>query len=682
MNRSRSIGDTHVAFVYSAIAAILAGQREGSPAVHTSSAAETTGCAAEPATCATDSTDGTADLADCAEEQADNPAEQTAGFLLRLFPRATGVRHKFDFPHPDQQPDLVIQQDGQEHPVNLFVLRGSAPIQPKNPGARSFLAKYFLAEPMQEQFNAYLSHSYRRYLLELLQGQAADEEQETEEYPDDGEQAANEHSADEQRAAGGDLADAAIGEQAAEDAEQASDGLSQPPAQKQGHPAFDAYSDRALRAEAARRVPEFAEPSNRARERFLLAIRDYCFTLLQQTYNANRDGFIHAFRKLLLTDSVTIITRIRRGNQVEVEQFQPQLQVEQPIVPYKKGRHTIGIQYGAFALTLRFKFENKPTSSIKLASSFENHGEAARFASQVEQTNAGTLNRIEAVLGQVIYAPAQNMSNAIGKCHEALVYYRLLQRYPLAIQADADEAPACLAQYLRSIDEHTATMLVGSSVQTAEAISNYLHIHKQAATVQGIQLAADIYTQDRLNTGDIKLAIRRSDGRIEEIFISLKAIRRAGQKITTKNPGIGTILGDTYFGLEADLNGMVTGIKHAFLAGELNHQQCLELLAGQLGQLLSTAPQPNLQRGIAHLLGDALTAITAYEQGIAFCAEHQHIDSEARVIPQHPSPIQTTLCWNDGVEQLTLRVKFSGGQSRGWTSIKLACEYQFHPPQQ
>lgn len=69
--------------------------------------------------------------------------------------------------------------------------------------------------------------------------------------------------------------------------------------------------------------------------------------------------------------------------------------------------------------------------------------------------------------------------------------------------------------------------------------------------------------------------------------------------------------------------------------------------------------------------------ITAYEQNKAFYIEHHDITSDVRVLCNTPSKIQNTLLWNNGKEQISLRVKFSSGESHGWSSIKLSSEYLY-----
>lgn len=184
------------------------------------------------------------------------------------------------------------------------------------------------------------------------------------------------------------------------------------------------------------------------------------------------------------------------------------------------------------------------------------------------------------------------------------------------------------------------------------------------------------YIKNRLDTGDLKLTLK-VNGNYEIESISLKAVARktkTGTSLTTKNPGIGTILGPTFFDI-GDLNPIVAIVKERFEKKELNHKECQEVVAEELGRQLQHATQENLKRGIKNLLGEAMVAITFYRNNESVCIEHSEINTGIRVIPQKPSAIQTTLEWNKGDEIIRLRVKFSAGHHHGWSSLKLASEY-------
>lgn len=541
------------------------------------------------------------------------PSKQTAAYIFKKITAPTSIVCKLDQANPDKFNDLMIEKDNIKYPINLFLVQGNGPIQPKNLGAKSFLSKYFLSIDMQNDFNSFLEQEYFIYLKELLDLKGVD---------------------------------------------------------------YSYIQDpKILKAKVRTLFPKFDEESNVCRDRFLLSIRDQCFTLLQHTYNSNHDGFMNAFNVLLMLEQTNIITRINRGN-IIIEEFNPEISSYNDIVLYKKGRNTIGIQCGTVSLTLRFKFENKPDSSIKLATSFEEYKKIADFTTQIINKNIITIKKIDEIVSQTSYTPEKNLSNAVGKCHEAFSYYWLLKKNPEVIQADDLECATFLSNYLSKIDNATADAIHKSSEKTAETIVNYISEKKGAVLLEGIQIVADIYTTDRLNTGDLKISIRLADGHVEELYISLKAIRKIGQKITTKNPGIGTILDKYYFDIRSDLKLLVAETKEEYNQG-LSRLDCLEKISKEIGSSLKSAPQDNLRRGVQHLLGEALMIITAYEQNKSFFVEHSHITSNVSVLCNVPSKIQNTLLWNNGKEQISLRVKFSSGESHGWSSIKLTSEYLY-----
>ena len=76
------------------------------------------------------------------------------------------------------------------------------------------------------------------------------------------------------------------------------------------------------------------------------------------------------------------------------------------------------------------------------------------------------------------------------------------------------------------------------------------------------------------------------------------------------------------------------------------------------------------------LLGDSTLVLTIYSQNESLVLAHKDITDDINVYSKTPTPIQTTLRWNGDLEELSLRVKFSAGQSKGWSSLKLACEYK------
>ncbi|MBL5866745.1 hypothetical protein [Heyndrickxia sporothermodurans] len=201
-------------------------------------------------------------------------------------------------------------------------------------------------------------------------------------------------------------------------------------------------------------------------------------------------------------------------------------------------------------------------------------------------------------------------------------------------------------------------------------------MHQKYSTFQikSIELVPESYINDRLDTGDLQLILIVNKEYIVE-SISLKALAKKNSKITTKNPGIGTILGPTYFNI-GSMESVVNEVKSKFQIGELNHKESLEVIAADLGLKLKDATQVQLKRGVENLLGKAMMAVTCYEENISICKEHSKIDGNITVYIKTPTAIQNTLAWHNNLEAINLRVKFSRGQSHGWSTIKLTSEYQ------
>ncbi|MDU0205812.1 hypothetical protein ACYEXS_23580 [Paenibacillus sp. MAH-36] len=552
----------------------------------------------------------------------DNPPGviETAQFIWDKYPNIIKIKCKFQYRNPDQQNDLVITTHEDTVRINLYYTSKSGNIQPKNPGAKSFLNTYFKAPELQYSFNMHLEQCYSEFLSSMLELKGVDSEE-----------------------------------------------LS------------DVKKKRALKE----LHPEFTKENNQPRDSFLYALKEKCYSLLLESYNHYTKGFQHAFEMLLMLDETTIITRVKK-NGVDVELFRPNLSDYNNIKIYKKGRHAVGIQSGEVGLTLRFKFESKPYSSIKIATSYELFKSLDDFESLILKKNEATLLMANQISESILVKPMNNTSNAVGKCNEAFTYYWMLKKFPSAIQADDSDFLNYLKEYLPALPKNTAQQIKNSSEQTALKIIEYLYKEHPQARLDGIQLVADIYVNDRLNTGDIKISIREQHGYLTEVFISLKALRSTNKKITTKNPGIGTILGPTFFNFSEALNNelakQVAQAKHDFEAGiQCDHPSILVQLSKTVGTMLSTATQVQLRKGIENLLGKALTIITIYEQNKAYLLKHNKIETDITVYPNSPSDIQQTFIWNNNSEEISLRVKFSKGQHHGWSSIKFASEYIFIP---
>ncbi|MBW9234769.1 hypothetical protein JQK62_21485, partial [Leptospira santarosai] len=71
--------------------------------------------------------------------------QETAKYILELYPDIRAVRSKFETDQPDFNPDLLLTLSKDiEIKVSLFRIKGKSAIQPKNIGAKKFFyKKYF-----------------------------------------------------------------------------------------------------------------------------------------------------------------------------------------------------------------------------------------------------------------------------------------------------------------------------------------------------------------------------------------------------------------------------------------------------------------------------------------------------------------------------------------------------------
>ncbi|WP_341518445.1 hypothetical protein [Bacillus paramobilis] len=538
-------------------------------------------------------------------------SKETVTFIQGLYPNIDSVTSKFDDPHPDRTNDLTLYlKDGSITYINLFYIKKGGKIQPKNPGAKSFLAKYFLSEDIQDIFNNKFEKYYLEFLKELV------EHNEGTHYITD---------------------------------------------------------KKELKKLVQYYFPKFTKDINEYRGRFLFNLRETCFSLLQKFHSQANIGFSHAFKFFFMVDSVNIITRYgKEEDDIQVEKFCPPQPTFNDIELYKIGKDSVGIKFGEVALTLRFKFESSPTSSIKLATSYHEFPEEQ----DIKSINKKTINKIKKLITKHEYIKIKNNSNAIGKCHEAFSYYYFLKEFPNIVQVDPNTCINLIDTYYSALEPETLKELFEATSTIVPAITKKLCQKYKKYTIESIELIPDAYIGDRLDTGDLQLILKVNNAIIVE-NISLKALAQKNSKITTKNPGIGTILGPTYFNA-GSMKSIVNEVKSTFNIGGLNHRESQEKLSYELGRQLEKATQEQLRIGAGNLLGKAMMAITIYKTGVSFCKEHSEIDSEVHVKVNSPTTIQNTLLWNDGQETINLRIKFSEKQSYGWSSVKLTSEYRLN----
>lgn len=538
-----------------------------------------------------------------------NTVIETVLYITKLYPNINTATSKFDSKHPDQEKDLTLNLENQNTvTINLFVIKKNARIQPKNPGAKSFFTKYFLSESLQEMFN----EEFERDYLEFLKGIVAFK----------------------------------IGTHYLSD-------------------------KRELKHKVSFYYPRFTNEINPFRDYFLYSLRETCFTLLKDFFNNKNEGFFHAYNAFFMTEDVNIITRYgTKIDDVSVEEFNPGMPNFNDIQIYKVGKNTVGIKYGQVALTLRFKFESGPTSSIKLAACYDIFPDESEKAKQ----NENTIQKMDDLIASHLYIETSNSSNAIGKCHEAISYYYFLKDNTDISQVEPNECVELLNKYYASVKPAILEKLYRSTSTIVPVVMRKLDEKYSTYTIESVELVPESYISDKLDTGDLQLVLRVNNDYVVE-NISLKAISKKGGKITTKNPGIGTILGPTYFNI-GNLDQVINEVKSKFQIGEFTHKESLEVLAEELGLQLKGASQQQLKQGIENLLGKAMMAVTFYDENESYCKEHSKINSTITVHVQKPTAIQNTLAWCDEKEAINLRVKFSKGQSHGWSSVKLTSEYQ------
>ncbi|RUL53958.1 hypothetical protein [Lysinibacillus antri] len=533
---------------------------------------------------------------------------QTAQYIIQMYPQIGYVTTKYNTTHPDLNPDLLLTlQDKQEVKINLFYIKGNAKVQAKNIGTKSFLQKYFKSETLQLDFNQFFEKEYVTYLKNIVN---------TKEVVNDEDSTAQ------------------------------------------------------LKKMIANYYPKFVDEIDPFRKNLLFALREHCFYLLKQQFNERSLGILNAFKEFLLIDTINIITRYQSGNKcLLVEQWKTTIDSTQDIYLYKKGMTTVGIRIGNEAVTLRFKFESGPTSSIKLATSYDH------FPTEetVIQENLKSVQMFESIIEKHTQTTEDSLSNAIGKCHEAMTYYRILKENPTISQVDSHEYQNMLIKYSSNVPTKTLQDLHTSSESAEKAIQEYLKTKYKTFVIESIQLIPESYLENRLDTRDLLVILRVNNQYVEEGF-SLKAIAKNKVKITSKNAGAGQILGPKYFNC-GSLDKVIKETETVFKQNGINHIESLERVSIAIGESLQKTTQANLKKGITAILGHAPTLVTVYTINKSKMIQHGEVKGEIHVYPNTPSAIQTTLQWDQNQEELTLRVKFSGGQSKGWTSVKLACEY-------
>lgn len=534
----------------------------------------------------------------------------TAKFIKEKFPAIQKVENKYEHPNPDLQPDLkIILHNNKSVNINLFSIQGNAKIQPKNLGAKSFISRYFYNEYFQQLFNESLESELKIFFKEIL-------------------------------------------------------------STKNKPVLYDTLS--ILRNEVKSTFTKFTKEINSYRTGFLIRIRDIAFNVIKEAYNTNKESLRKTFDELMMVDAVNIITRFKNGDIFMVEEWKVEIDYNQPLEIYKKGVSTIGLRIGRDALTLRFKFESSPHTSIKLASSYEKFEEQ----SKLELKNNRTIKIFNSEIVNHQGNLNKNDSNAIGKCNEAIIYYQMVKNNLSIEQVDDSVFIGMFKTYSSSVSNEVIMDLANTAPSTVEAIQTYLYEKYGDYILKSIELVPDSYIKNRLDTSDLKLGFTVENKYLEE-GLSLKALARKTSKITVKNPGAGQILGPLYFGV-GSLVSLIDELKIKFEKGTLTHQDCLKKVSMETGEALVVAAKKDIQKGLIALLGEQTKVISIYKTNECSIIELQNVGENIKVKTQYPSDIQTTFIDPENNFELTLRVKFSSGQSKGWSSLKFAAEMRIN----
>ncbi|QOL26236.1 hypothetical protein LP316_02735 [Thalassotalea sp. LPB0316] len=542
------------------------------------------------------------------------PSGATAKYIIEKYPNIRSVISKLDMENCDSHPDLTITlSDDCVVAVNLYKIKGKGNIQPKNLGAKSFLSTYFQSQKLQDDFNHEFERAYRKFLLST--------------------------------------AEIISGQ------------------------SFESIDTKEIRSYIRNQTNSFTNEIEPFRERLLYHMREKCFLLLSNEYNEKSESIRNAFNELFMTDSVNIICRYKDNNEViDVEEFKAEIDKIDEISVSKVGTYSLGITAEEHTLLIRFKFESGPSSSVKLATSFK----VAQKTDEVKKGNLKSIATFNSTLGERLRKTSNKKdSDAIGKCSEAIFYYTVLQANSSLRRVDENKYIEMFEKYSVLVPNKDIENIIHTTAQTITKLQKYLEEKHGQYTIDSIELVPDSYIADRLDTADIELILRSNSKYIIEP-ISVKATALKTGKITSKNAGVGQIMGPTYFDMDQKaLTALVSQLKEEYNKGAITHRDAQESVSSNIGKQLSDAPIEKLKGGVEALLGKALVVIVFYKVNSCLIHEHGSSISDIEVQRDTPTKIQNTIRWGNGSAEISIRVKFSAGQNKGWSSLKLACDYNY-----
>lgn len=542
-------------------------------------------------------------------------AAATALYLYNKNSTIESVHSKFDFNNPDQHPDLILQLHNKKIPYHLFKLT-TGDIQPRNLGGKSFLAKYFNELYLQEKFNLRLEALYLAFFKRFIHQR--DEYQTLTEY----------------------------------------------------------------RKEIRKQSITFStnDEAREARNDFLFSLRENTIEIFQEVLNDKEKQSVTIGLNELLFNGEAMIISVEKGSTFTVYEKRCQFSLSDSLIVYRRGNDSIGFTDGKITLYIRFKFESQPDSPIKLVTSLTTHHPSSNL-------NNHLINKFESCWNQLVHSASyvtSNDPNSVGKVNEALIYHFLIQNQPSVIpdgNSTHSRHITNLKTYGANLKLDTLQKLRLASKTAVENTllpvikENYAEYH-----IAAVSLTDDAYRLDIKDNSDIKVTLvplypHTSNALYKELCYSLKANAKSNSLPVVKNPGFGTILGADYFRI-GETDQVTKELKQLFNEGKLTRNEVLESANQYLATCLSKASIHSLKNGISTIIGEIPTLHTFYEENHATLSEVTTYRDDIIFIPNYPTKINNMLLWNHQKERLIMRVKFSAGESHGWSSLKLACTYK------
>lgn len=542
----------------------------------------------------------------------------TAIYLYKKHSSITSIQSKFDTPNPDQHPDLTLTLHKSKVPYHLFNSK-TGDIQPRNLGGKSFLSKYFSDPLLQDKFNSTLDRLYEAFFKSFLRS--------TNQY----------------------------------------------------------MSLKDYRNEVRKQNIKFSsnEKARVARKNILYSLRESTLEMFQELLNSNNQQQVVSGLNLLLFQGEPMLVSIEKAPEFPVLEKKYQFDPDANIILFRKGNASIGFTDGNITLYIRFKFESQPHSPIKLTTALFNN----EFTTNINQE---LISKFEDIWTQLIHETNEvrlNDPNSIGKVNETLIYHYLLTNQQAVISDENSKEARHLNNlkiYGENLKKDTLEKLKYASKDAVESI--LLPSIKEEYSeykISAISLTDDAYRLDIKDNSDIKITLtpknpNSSEVKLKELCYSLKANAKSNSIPVVKNPGFGTILGANYFRI-GETTQVAKELKKLYLEGKLTREEVLESANQYLADSLSKASKASLKLGISTIVGDIPTLHTFYESNYAKLSKIISYGEDLKFIANHPTKINNAIFWNDDKEQLIMRLKFSAGESHGWSSLKLACTYKIQP---